>query len=232
MDTKLSVIIPVYNVKNQVVRCLKSLHNQAMQAIEFLIVDDGSTDGTTEVVTDYLNKINDKRFKYFHKTNGGYSSAYNYALKRAEGIFVTVVESDDYLVNNSQAFSYLCSQALRDNLDVLEYSYQTVKFDKHDNINDTQVAFVNRHDSQVISGIALYYQSIENNDFHSYLWRYMFRRRFLLDNNLHCNENIFGVPDLLLTTSVLLKAQRAKFVNYVLYNYMVRANSITNDPKY
>lgn len=60
----------------------------------------------------------------------------------------------------------------------------------------------------------------------------MFRRQFLLDNNLHYDENIFDVSDLLLTTSVLLKAQRAKFINYVLYNYMVRANSITNDPKY
>lgn len=107
-----------------------------MQAIEFLVVDNGSTDETIDVLINYLNKISNKRFKYFHKTNGGYSSAYNYALKRAKGTFVAVVESDDYLVSDSQAFSYLCLQALQNQFDVLEYSYQTVKFDECGNIND------------------------------------------------------------------------------------------------
>ncbi len=91
----LSVIVPVYNVRTTLSRCVQSILSQCSADIEVLLVDDGSMDGSGELADEWATR--DGRIKVYHKANGGLSDARNYGLERASGNYVTFVDSDDEL---------------------------------------------------------------------------------------------------------------------------------------
>lgn len=98
MNDLISVIVPVYNVKEYLERCVKSIIVQSYQNIEIIIVDDGSTDGSGELCDKLA--LSDKRIKVVHKRNGGSSSARNCGLKYVHGEYIGFVDSDDYILKN------------------------------------------------------------------------------------------------------------------------------------
>ena len=94
---KISVIIPVYNTpEKKLRRCLDSIIVQSFGDYECIIVDDGSTDCSGEIIDEYSRL--DSRFCAIHKKNGGVSSARNYGLEIAKGEWIVFVDSDDYLL--------------------------------------------------------------------------------------------------------------------------------------
>lgn len=92
-----SVIIPVYNVKVYLDNCISSVCNQTYENIEIIVVDDGSTDGSSQIC-DYWG-MQDNRIKVIHKENGGLSSARNEGLKHATGKYISFVDGDDSVDN-------------------------------------------------------------------------------------------------------------------------------------
>lgn len=88
-----SIIIPAYNVEKYIERCLHSITGQTYQAIEIIVVDDGSTDSTGEILDRYA--ISDSRMKVIHTKNGGVSAARNIGLENAGGEFLSFVDADD-----------------------------------------------------------------------------------------------------------------------------------------
>lgn len=95
MKPLISVIVPVYNIMEYLPRCVASLCAQTYENLEILLVDDGSTDGTSKLC-DELGKT-DSRIRVFHKENGGSSSARNLGLAHSRGELVGFVDSDDYV---------------------------------------------------------------------------------------------------------------------------------------
>ena len=96
MQTPLiSVIIPVYNVEAYLPRCLDSVIQNTYRNLEIICVDDGSTDGSPEILRDYAQR--DARITVITKENGGVSSARNAGLDRATGEFVAFIDSDDFV---------------------------------------------------------------------------------------------------------------------------------------
>lgn len=93
---KLSIVALVYNLEKYLPRCLESLVNQTLEDIEILCVDDGSTDSAPKIIDEYAAKYPDK-VKAFHKENGGEFTTRNYGLERAQGEYVTFVDTDDYV---------------------------------------------------------------------------------------------------------------------------------------
>ena len=93
---KVSVIIPIYNTKDYIRKCLDSVINQTLEDIEILAVDDGSTDGTADIVKEYAEKYPQK-LKAFFKQNGGQADARNLALLNAQGEYLGFVDSDDWI---------------------------------------------------------------------------------------------------------------------------------------
>ena len=93
-DKKLvTIIVPAYNVENYIEECLQSICNQTYQNIEILVVDDGSTDNTYEVITKVA--ATDSRIKAFTKPNSGVSSTRNFALQQVAGEYIQFVDGDD-----------------------------------------------------------------------------------------------------------------------------------------
>lgn len=94
--SKISIIVPVYNVENYLAKCLDSLVNQSHKNIEVLVVDDGSKDKSAEIIRSYAQKYPEK-IKAFTKQNGGLSDARNYGIDQATGDYIGFVDSDDYV---------------------------------------------------------------------------------------------------------------------------------------
>ncbi|WP_153045921.1 glycosyltransferase family 2 protein, partial [Streptococcus suis] len=96
MDQSLiSVIVPVYNVKPYLARCLDSLLKQTHTNFELLLVNDGSKDGSAFILEEYAKK--DSRIRVIHQENMGVSAARNRAIDEAKGSYITFIDSDDFV---------------------------------------------------------------------------------------------------------------------------------------
>lgn len=98
----ISVVIPCYNVEKYVRDCLESVLAQTYKNIQVLVVDDGSTDLTAQIIREYT----DPRIQYFYKTNGGLSDARNFGMDRAKGEYLCFLDSDDVYHPQFVSFIY------------------------------------------------------------------------------------------------------------------------------
>ena len=89
--SKVSVIVPVYNVEKYIKKCLESLVNQTLRDIEIIVVNDGSQDKSKEIIAEYVRKY--PNIVYVEKENGGLSDARNYGMKYAKGDYIAFVDS-------------------------------------------------------------------------------------------------------------------------------------------
>lgn len=96
--SKISVIVPVYNVEKYLKKCVDSIINQTLEDIEIILVDDGSKDASGKICDEYAEK--DERIIVIHKENGGLSSARNTGIEKASSSYLGFVDSDDYIEKN------------------------------------------------------------------------------------------------------------------------------------
>ena len=115
MGPKVSIIVPVYNVEKYLKRCIESLVEQSYLNLEILLVDDGSTDTSLSICTEY--KAKDSRIRVYHKENEGLGLTRNYGIERAEGKYLTFVDSDDYLTKD--AIEWMVLKALETDADIV-----------------------------------------------------------------------------------------------------------------
>lgn len=113
--SKVSVIVPIYNVEKYIEKCLKSLCNQTLADIEILAISDGTPDNSMEIVEKYAKK--DKRIKPIYKENGGYGSVLEYGINVANSEYFLVCDPDDWLENN--ALEILLSAAEKEKVDLV-----------------------------------------------------------------------------------------------------------------
>ncbi|MGN0189245.1 MAG: glycosyltransferase family 2 protein, partial [Candidatus Cryptobacteroides sp.] len=114
-----SIIIPVYNAREYIVRCLESIINQTFKDWEAICVDDGSIDSSPWILDDYASR--DPRIKVITQPNAGVSAARNTALEAACGDYVCFVDSDDFL--HPQTLELALFAAGKENGDLVAYTY-------------------------------------------------------------------------------------------------------------
>lgn len=100
MNPKVSVIVPVYNVENYLDKCLDSLINQTLKDIEIIVINDGSTDKSKEIIDKY-RKNYPEMIKTFDKPNGGIADVRNFGLNCVNSHYFTFLDSDDYIEMNA-----------------------------------------------------------------------------------------------------------------------------------
>lgn len=94
-SSRISVVIPVYNVEKYLDRCVESVVNQTHTDLEIILVEDGSPDGCAQICDTWAER--DGRIKVIHKANGGLSAARNTGIEAATGEFICFIDSDDYI---------------------------------------------------------------------------------------------------------------------------------------
>lgn len=118
-DIKISIIIPAFNTEKYTKRCVESAINQTLQEIEIIVVNDGSTDGTKDVIERL--SLEDDRIIIINKKNGGWASSVNAGLDIAKGGYVQELDGDDWIEPNACEESY--QFAIEENLDIVVCDY-------------------------------------------------------------------------------------------------------------
>lgn len=209
-ESKISVIVPVYNVAEYIPKCLDSLINQTYQNLEIICVNDGSKDNSLEILNEYEKK--DKRIKVIDKENGGVSSARNAGLKVCRGDYITFVDSDDYL-----------------DLDVYEKSINRIKQENADVLFYTCLCEPNGY------RVPLEYTTftdpfyvLEYKCENCAVWNKIFKREHIIDNNILFAEDVSYGEDRLFLSMVLPHAKVITTLPEVRYHYVLRESSIEN----
>ena len=217
-QVKVSVIVPVYQVEEYIVHCLESLSAQAMKNVEFIIVIDGSTDGSAAICEKYAHK--DSRFRIFTKQHGGLSSARNYGIDRAKGEYIMFVDSDDRVRPDFCLTAYNC--AVNNNSDLVIFCYQRVN-------SAYDSSCVRRTD--IVEGHKTWQEAVELilGDVGVYAWNKIYKRT--LFEGIRYPESRF-FEDQPVTWRLIHKASNVYFTNEVLYFYLLRKDSITHQLTY
>lgn len=229
MAELITVIVPVYNVKDFLVRCLDSVKKQSFYNIEVLIVDDGSTDGSREICDRYV--ISDNRFKVLHKQNGGLASARNMGLDHAKGKYIFFLDSDDYiekdllhiLYNEMEDYEHdLCSFGARRVDEKGKYLY-----DIYNEEMFLEMEFNNDQEKDdFLKQSFLHYKTGWEVCFR------MFRRDIIEQNNIRFDEKVKYAEDIPFTFEYMLYVKKWSKIPYILYNYTLREGSITKEVDY
>lgn len=214
VPSKVSVIVPVYNVENYLVKCLDSLVNQSLQNIEIVVVNDGSKDGSESIIQQYSEKYPDK-IKAFSKENGGLSDARNFGIDRATGDYLGFVDSDDYV--SETMFEEMLNLAEKHNAEMVICNIQ--KVDEEGNVTQKLTQIPNMPEKIVLeSNFSIF------SDLSYFACNKLFRRELFAHKRFKKGvhfEDIQLIPQLLLECKIVAQTQNFH------YQYLERADSIT-----
>lgn len=216
MELELSIVIPVYNVRDYLKECLDSVISLRGFVYEVIIVNDGSTDGSEAVIRLY----EDYSFVHVvHQENSGLAAARNAGLKRAKGKYVYFLDSDDFI--NSQVFEQLFLLGKREGADVIVGNYfeywnvNKIKEDSHR---------IEVQENLVVNGIT-FLKKYYLHKISSVVWRSIYLREFLLSYSLFFKEGIY-FEDVDWTIRVYVKAEKVCYFPLNFYYYRKREGSI------
>lgn len=204
----ISVIIPVYNVENYIGKCIDSVLNQTFQDFEIIIVNDGSTDNSQNVIDELLHSYPEK-IRSFKKDNGGLSSARNYALDRAKGEYVTFLDSDDYLDSDYLEVHY--KEAMTHNSDMVISGQKKVSEDG--SIIKRLKYPVQKNPNTILRRLNISGKIYKR----SYIEKHKMR---FADGKIY-EDDPFNLV-------MLFLAENLRILDYEGYNQLVRAGSITS----
>lgn len=220
-NSKISIIVPVYNVEHELSRCVDSILNQSYTNIEVILVDDGSTDRCPSICDAFVMK--DRRVRVIHKPNGGLSSARNAGLREASGEWILYVDSDDYILNDScerliaVGAKYDCDIV---SADAIREFYGGREYMVHGSLADGK-CYPSRD---------FIIKTVKPCEWYAPAWLNLYKRSFLIENNLFFVEGLLH-EDMEMQPRVFLAAKTVAYCAYPFYRYVDRASSIMNASK-
>lgn len=209
---RVSVIMPAYNASQTIGRALESLRNQTYQDIEIIIVNDGSTDGTLEVIQEIARM--DSRIVIVNQSNSGPGFARNAGLNKAGGEFVYFMDSDDTIDTD---LIYTCVDYMTEsNLDLLVFGFSIS--DEHavevENVSFDDYLVTNKEEL-ALAYVPNFLMSRHGNGF---LWNKFYRRDIIEDNSIRFGtDNI--MEDELFNLDYIHHVSRCRFIGETFYNY-------------
>lgn len=201
---KISLIIPVYNKKPFLKRCLDSVANQTDKSAQVIIVDDGSTDGSADICDKY-------NFEVYHTKNGGVSKARNYGMKKAQGEYIVFLDADDAL-----------------ELDAVE-TMLAWSDSAHNVIQFNQSRYVNGPTAEPTRVKVNHgrYELERTPKYWVYIWNKMFKRSFIEENGFKFNEKMkFGEDEMFCLECLLKNNGLFQIDDFLIRHYFDDMNSI------
>jgi len=214
VPSRVSIIVPVYNVENYLAKCLDSLINQTHQNIEILVVNDGSKDNSDQIIQNYARKFPEK-IKPFYKENGGLSDARNFGIDRATGDYIGFVDSDDYVTPTM--FEEMVNLAEKHQAKMVICNIQ--KVDEYGNITQKLTQIPNMPEK-----IDLEKNFSVFSDLSYFACNKLFKKELFNEKRFKKGvhfEDIQLIPQLLLECEILAQTQNFH------YQYLERTDSIT-----
>lgn len=213
MTVLVSVIVPVFNAQTHLRHCLDSLLGQSHSELEVIAVDDGSTDGSANILQEFARK--DARVRVLTQPNRGVSAARNVGLDEANGDYVSFVDADDWLEPNT--YEYLLKELLKVGAEVLAFDYFV------DSGEESQA----RRDLSGFEGALDRRSSVEAvlSGPNRFLWTRIFKRSVL--DSLRLREDLHWGEDTVFVVEALMCADVCGMVSTPLYHYVQSPESAT-----
>jgi glycosyltransferase involved in cell wall biosynthesis len=227
-----SIIIPVYNVKEYLAECVESVRRQTLKEIEILLVDDGSTDGSAQICDAYADM--DKRILVIHQENGGSTKARNAGLRASRGEYIGFVDSDDFIEPNM--YEELLAYCIKAEADMAA----SVKYINHgageypEKLGVPAGIYEKGSSKEILVRNLIYSEDYRSKGISPNLYDKLFKRDLLLRNQSAVDERIRYGEDDICVYSCLLNAERVVMVDRAYYHYRLREGSIcrSKDPEY
>lgn len=212
----ISLIIPVFNVEEYLEQCLESIIEQSFSDYEVILVDDGSTDKSMEIIREYKKRFN--QVKVLSQRNKGVSEARNLALKYAKGEYVLYIDSDDFLKFNM--LEIMVNKANKTNADIVMCNYNL--YYGVNNKNNRVVSYNVLEDKIYSSSEVI--DMILNFNIQGQLWNKLFKKSLLLENNFEFESGRY-IQDIFPVFKVINNSNKIAFINDDLYCYRQRDTS-------
>ena len=202
-NIKVTVITPTYNRASLITSALNMLKSQTLKEIEFIIVDDGSSDNTHSLLLQETKE--DKRFIIIKQPNQGPSIARNNALKQANGEYIGFFDIDDAIPNNY--YEELYNNAITNDADIVFTSYNNIK-----------------HHQQIVSTRLQRLQTLRNGA----IWDKLYKKELIENNNIRFAEGLY-TADNLWCIQTFSHAKSLNLTNTPVYKYALQSDSIGED---
>lgn len=217
-DVKVSIVVPVYNTAHYLEQCVKSLMMQTYQNIEYLFVDDASSDGSVELLRSLLDQYPERREYckvYENDSNKGVAFCRRLCMKNATGDYLIHVDSDDYVA--PEFIEKILGKALDSQSDIVICNIANVYVNKI-KIN-SKLQEVDRSEliKRLLIGTA-----------HNALWNKLVKRSIIVDNNLYPDDCFRLLEDKSITFRMVYFANKVAFIDEPLYYYRKRENSLSD----
>ncbi|WP_154055693.1 glycosyltransferase family 2 protein [Bifidobacterium bifidum] len=219
-----SVIIPVYKVKEYLDTCVKSIVGQTYRNLQIVLVDDGSPDSCPMLCDEWASR--DSRISVVHKRNGGLGSARNAGMKVSTGEYIWFVDSDDFVDLN--VLEQVVSAAQRNQSDIIIFS----------NTNDL---YADGKYSMIGENPVIEFTANDNDEFKdvfgrltdAYLaipaWNKLYRRAFLQEHDAWFNESVNVAEDQIFNIALYPHARKVSGVVVRGYHYVLRPGSLSSN---
>lgn len=225
MEKLVTVIIPIYNVKNYLKSCVESVCNQTYHNLEIILIDDGSTDGTTDLCEQL--KKNDNRIILIKQKNKGLSATRNRGLKMAHGEYIYFVDSDDWIEHNT--IKVCLDIMIKEKLDVCIFDGYVEK-ETEEVFFDTNMYIRKKIDSEVHSGKEMFCRLLELDEYRTQVGMFILRSKLLQRYNINFYEGILHEDNLFIFL-IMMYAKRIKHIDKIYYHRRVRNESIMTTKK-
>lgn len=227
----ISIVVPVYNVEKYIDDCIRSIVNQTYQAIEIIIVDDGSTDRSGSKCDEWAKF--DNRIIVFHKNNGGLMSAWKYGVNKSNGNYIGFVDSDDWVdpnmyekllhrIQSTQSDMALCG---------LTKNFENGKPDEKETILLKKTLYDRADILNDIYPIAICSGQIPSRGISPNRVTKLYKRELILNILKDCPDDVSIGEDLVSTISAITQCNKLCLVNN-FYPYHYRINSMSIIQKY
>lgn len=215
---KYSFIVPVYNTEKYLKKCLDSLVNQTYKDFEIIVVNDGSTDKSSSIISKYQKKY--KNIIVIDKENEGLSMARNRGVQKSSGKYIIFVDSDDYVSNK------LLEEVDKkiDDSDILRFQIAT---------EDEEYTKINEYHEEGFESMCGYdaFKYLSSYHFVEPAWCYVIRKNYYIENKFSFKKGVYH-EDFGLIPYVIYKARKVKSIDFIGYYYIQRNGSIMNNNDY
>ncbi len=224
---KISVIVPIYNKELFLKKSISSILEQTEKNIEIILVDDGSTDNSSEICKKFTEK--DSRALYKRKENGGLTSARNYGRSYANGEYIAFVDPDDYIEKNALEKMLECSK----NADIVIGGLIN-EFGRKKTLRIMPKKLEGFYEGdeickKILPMFLVYGKHIGKDLLLAQLGIFLFKRKFLDEQNIFSNENITYSEDWLFSLEAIFKAKTTAVLHNVHYHYVPNPYGLTEN---
>ncbi len=220
----ISVIVPVYNSKDYLSKCVDSITLQSCKDVEIILIDDGSTDGSGELCDKYAQ--DDARIKVFHNSNRGPSSARNIGLSNSGGELIMFLDSDDFLEPN--ALSMLAGKYREHGADMVIGNFRTLSNNAYGPGHKGAFESDKMMMTNDLMNYALTYLKTPNRaTLFAYSWGRLFKASVIRENRLSFDPELFTFEDVAFNYEYLKHASKVYFMKDPVCTHVVHGNYLS-----